>query len=218
MLSRVDGRRRRTYNSHPMRRILIKSATALTCLIAALIAWVAGARPLSLFLDRFHTVQIDSQPVTQIGIEDANRGMLRINDVPMSNAMPDYSPWPMEMKVGPDRQFVVRSGDHAIVLGRVDDSSGEDRGTVIRPASGDKARFRVERGLLSWPTPFDLNFMTGQSPSWKRHLYYRLVWEKAYGGRLEMVWRYEQYFYEQWASGFMTRAGTTGLIRVDIRP
>jgi hypothetical protein len=33
-----------------------------------------------------------------------------------------------------------------------------------------------------------------------------------------MVWRYEQYFYENWASGFMTRAGTTGLIHVDIRP
>ena len=41
---------------------------------------------------------------------------------------------------------------------------------------------------------------------------------QADGGRLEMLWRYEQYFYENWASGLMTRAGTTGLIRVDIRP
>lgn len=38
------------------------------------------------------------------------------------------------------------------------------------------------------------------------------------GGRLEMVWRYEQYYYDNWASGFITRAGTTGLIRVEIRP
>ena len=153
-----------------MRRILIKSAIALTCLIVALIAWVAGARSLSLFLDRFHTVQIDSQPIAQLGIEDANRGMLRINDLPMSNAMPNYSPYPMEMKVDSARQFVVQSGGHAIVLGRVDDSSDKGHGMVIRPEPGDKARFRVERGLLSWPTPLAINFISGHSPSWKRHL------------------------------------------------
>jgi hypothetical protein len=214
----MDGLRRRTYNSGGMRRILVKSAIALTCLIALLIAWVAGARPLSLLLDRLHNVQIDSQPIAQLGIGDASGGMLRINDFPMSTAMPNYSPYPMTMKVDPAREFVVQSGDHAIVLGRVDDSLGEGRGTAIKPEPGDKARFRIERGLLSWPTPLDFNFMSGHSPSWKRHLYYRLIWEKPDGGRLEMVWRYEQYYYDGWASGFMTRQGTTGLIRVDIRP
>ena len=60
--------------------------------------------------------------------------------------------------------------------------------------------------------------MTGQSPSWKRHLYYRLIWKKQNGAKLEMIWRYEQYFYpgDGWASGMMTREGVTGLIRVDI--
>jgi len=34
-----------------------------------------------------------------------------------------------------------------------------------------------------------------------------------------MLWRYEQYFYPHtgWGSGFMTRQGSTGLIRIDIR-
>ncbi len=74
--------------------------------------------------------------------------------------------------------------------------------------------------ILSWPTPFDFNFMTGHSPSWKRHLYYRVLWKKPSGAKLEMLWRYEQYFYpgNGWASGFMTRQGFTGLIQVDIRP
>ncbi len=155
------------------RRLLLRSGIAILCLGTLLIAWIAGARSLSLLLDRFHTVEVDAQPIVHLGVADAN---------------------------------------HAIALGRVGDSLG------VKPQPGDKARFQIERSMLSWPTPLAINFMSGHSPSWKRHLYYRLVWENRDGGRLEMVWRYEQYFYEDWASGFMTRAGTTGLIHVDIRP
>lgn len=201
-----------------MRRILARGTIGIACLAALLIGWVAGARTLTLLLDRLHTVPIDSQPITHLGIEDASSGMLRINDLPLSTAQPNYSPYPMAMKVDSAREFAVQSDNHAIVLGRVDESLGEGRGSVVKPEPGDQARFRIERSLLSWPTPLAINFMTGHSPSWKRHLYYRLIWEKPNGGRLEMVWRYEQYYYESWASGFMTRAGTTGLIRVDIRP
>jgi hypothetical protein len=34
-----------------------------------------------------------------------------------------------------------------------------------------------------------------------------------------MQWRYEQYFYPRngWGSGFMTRQGSTGLIRAEIK-
>jgi hypothetical protein len=44
-------------------------------------------------------------------------------------------------------------------------------------------------------------------------------WKKSSGATLEMLWRYEQYFYpgNGWASGFMTRQGSTGLIRVEIK-
>jgi hypothetical protein len=60
--------------------------------------------------------------------------------------------------------------------------------------------------------------MTGQSPSWKRHLYYRLSWKKVSGAKLEMLWRFEQYFYsgDGWANGFMAHEGSTGLIHVDV--
>ena len=160
-------------------------------------------------------VEIESRPIEELGIEDANRGMLRINDLPMSTAMPNYSPYPLQMKVDANRRFVVQSANHAIALGQVE---GGGPGLAIKPQSVDKAQFQIEHSILSWPTPLDINFMTGHSPSWKRHVYYRLVWDRPDGGRLEMFWRYEQYFYENWASGFMTRAGTTGLIRVDIRP
>ena len=92
-----------------MRRVLLRSVIGIACLGAVLIAWVAGSRSLSILLDRFHTVEIESQPIAQLGIEDANRGMLRVNDLPMSTAMPNYSPYPMEMKVDADQRLVVQS-------------------------------------------------------------------------------------------------------------
>jgi hypothetical protein len=196
-----------------MRRILLKSSIVIACAIAAVIAWVAGARSLSMLLDRLHTVEIDSRPIAQLGIEDANRGMLRVNDFPMSTAMPNYSPYPMEMKVDADQRFVIQSANHAIALGRVEDSLGGGPGLGIKPEPGDKAHSDERSMLLADTTGYQ--FAVGHSPSWKRHLYYRLVWEKSGGGRLEMVWA--EHILRDWASGFLT-GRTTGLIRVDIRP
>jgi hypothetical protein len=92
------------------------------------------------------------------------------------------------------------------------------------PPEGDDASIQVRRSILSWPTPFDFNFMTGHSPSWKRHLYYELRWKKNTGATLDMIWRYEQFFYGQqlipgngWGNGFMTSEGSTGLIQVAIK-
>jgi hypothetical protein len=84
-------------------------------------------------------------------------------------------------------------------------------------APGDEIQFTIDRSYLSWPTPFDFNFMTGHSPSWKRHLYYQLHWKNRSGRRLEAVWRFEQWFYPGlgWSSGFMTHEGTTGVVRFD---
>ena len=68
-----------------------------------------GARSLSLLLDRLHRVEIESRPIAQLGVEDANRGMLQVNNLPMSTAMPNYSPYPLEMKVDPGSE-VCRPG------------------------------------------------------------------------------------------------------------
>lgn len=185
----------------------------LGLVVVLLLAWVLGGRAFALALDRIHTVPVESQPITELGLEDVEIGVWRVNDLPLGTAAPDNRPYPMETKIDPERKIVVQSANHAILLGRARDSLGK----TVRPEPRDKARFQIDRGM-GWPTPLELNFMTGHSPSWRRHLYYRLIWEKPDGGRLEMVWRYEQPYYDGWASGFMTRAGTTGLIRVEIRP
>jgi hypothetical protein len=96
-------------------------------------------------------------------------------------------------------------------------TEAENLATV--PPASDDASIEIRRSILNWPTPFEVNFMTGHSPSWKRHLYYRVSWKKSSGANLEILWRYEQFFYpgNGWTSGFMTRKGSTGLIRVDIK-
>ena len=55
-------------------------------------------------------------------------------------------------------------------------------------ASGRSGSRRYARhSVLSWPTPFDINLMTGQSPSWKRHTYYEILWKKSVGANLRML-------------------------------
>lgn len=94
------------------------------------------------------------------------------------------------------------------------------RSFTLAPEPGDETSFTVRRSCLSWPTPFETNFMTGHVSSWRRHLYYRLVWKKRSGAKLEMVWRYEQWFYstDGWTSGTMSHENSTGLIGVEIAP
>jgi hypothetical protein len=85
---------------------------------------------------------------------------------------------------------------------------------------GDEIAFTVNHSWLSWPTPFETNFMTGHTTSWRRHRYYRLVWKKRSGAILAMKWRYEQWHYPAfgWTDGDMTREGSTGLLDVNIQP
>ena len=179
----------------------------------AVIAWILGTRPLSMLVDRVHTVEIDSQPITELEIDDVSSGMLRINGVLMSIAMPNNQPFPMTMKAEGQGYFTVTINGKSIALGSVSNSA--EGGHVVRPEPRDRATFTISHSFISWPTPFDFNFMTGHSPSSKRHTYYRLVWHKPDGAELEMLWRYEQYYYggDGWASGFMTREDSTGLLR-----
>ena len=62
--------------------------------------------------------------------------------------------------------------------------------------------------------------MTGNSPRWKRFRYQHLVWKKNDRSELDMVWRFEQYYYasDGWTEAWMTDPGSTGLIRVRISP
>ena len=145
-------------------------------------------------------------------------GTLVFNDIPLS--LNELKPG-ISLSIGStkDNQLALASNGTVFPFGPLTsnaDTAGEQLATMPPPT--DQAFLATGHSVLSWPNPLDLNLMTGRAPSWKRHIYYEVRWKKASGAKLEMLWRYEQFFYpgSGWASGFMTREGSTGLIRVKI--
>jgi hypothetical protein len=199
-----------------MRKILITLGILIAFIIAVLASWIFSGRQISLFLDRFGTIETTSARINSIAYEGRGTGgILRVNDLELSlNDRNDPAP---SIGTTKNDQLGLANGGKVFAFGPVQ-TQAENLATV--PPAGDDALIEIRRSVLSWPTPFDFNFMTGRSPSWKRHLYYRLLWKKPSGAKLEMLWRYEQYFYpgNGWASGFMTYKGSTGLIQLDISP
>jgi hypothetical protein len=197
-----------------MRKILITLGIFISFVVAILATWIFGGRQISLFLDRFGTIEMTSARINSIAYEGSGTGgILHINDLGLS--LNDRSGPTPSVGTTKNDQLALADRGNVFAFGPVRTET-EKLATV--PPAGDDAFIEIRRSVLSWPTPFEVNFMTGHSPSWKRHLYYRLLWKKPSGANLEMLWRYEQYFYpgNGWASGFMTREGSTGLIQVAI--
>ncbi len=198
-----------------VRKVLITLGILVAFVIAIVASWIFAGHQISLFLDRFGNIEMTSARINSIVYEGSGTGgILHVNDLALSlNDRNGPSP---NIGTTKNDQLALADGGKVFAFGPPR-SEAENLSTV--PPAGDDAFIEIRKSILSWPTPFDLNFMTGQSPSWKRHLYYRLRWKKPSGANLEMLWRYEQYFYpgNGWASGFMTRERSTGLIQVAIR-
>ena len=197
-----------------MRKFLITLAILVGCIAAVSAIWIFGGRQLSLFIDRYRTIETASARINSITYEGSGTGgVLRVNELALSlNDTDGHSPNIGSTK---DDQLALAAGGKVFAFGP---PRSEAENLAAVPPAGDDAFIEIRRSVLSWPTPFDFNFMTGHSPSWKRHIYYRLLWKKPSGAKLEMLWRYEQYFYPAngWGSGFMTHQGATGLIQVEI--
>ena len=199
-----------------MRKFLITLAILVGIIAAVSATWIFGGRQLSLFIDRYRTIETASARINSITYEgNGTGGLLRVNDLALSlNDTSGPSPTIGSTK---DNQLALAAGGKVFAFGP---PRSEAENLAAVPPASDDAFIEIRRSVLSWPTPFDFNFMTGHSPSWKRHIYYRLIWKKRSGAKLEMLWRYEQYFYPAngWGSGFMTKEGSTGLVEVQIRP
>jgi hypothetical protein len=198
-----------------MRKILITLAVLIAVVIAFLATWIFYGRQISLLLDRFGTIEMTSARINSIAYQgNGTGGILHVNDLELS--LNDRNGPTPSIGTTKNDQLALADRGKVFAFGPVR-TEAENLATV--PRAGDDASIEIRRSILNWPTPFETNFMTGHSPSWKRHLYYRVRWKNSSGGTLEMLWRYEQYFYpgNGWASGFMTRQGFTGLIRVEIK-
>ena len=202
-----------------MRRVLIPIVIVLSCVTLSAVLWILHGREISSFTDRYWTIQIESVPIQAIGYDgNGTGGTLMFNDIPLSlNELgPDIS---LSIGSTKDNQLALATRGKVFSFGLLRSASDDTGGRLAAsPYPGDQAFLITRHSVLSWPTPFEINLMSGHSASWKRHMYYEVRWTKSSGANLLMIWRYEQFFYpgNGWASGFMTHEGSTGLIRVEI--
>jgi len=200
-----------------MRKILITLAIVIALIMTMSILWIFGGRDLSLFLDRFGTIEIASIPVSTIEYQGTGiGGTLRINDRELSLSTPNANTPSPHIGSTKDGQLGLANAGKIFAFGPLRSSESDTLAT--EPAAGDHAVMAIRHSTLSWPTQLDFNFMTGRSPTWKRHQYYQLIWKKQNGAKLEMLWRYEQNFYRDtgWNGSLIARDRPAGLIRVEI--
>jgi hypothetical protein len=203
-----------------MRRILILLVTLAAGAAALAALWIFRGREISSLIDHYWTVETRSAPIQSIGYEGSGTGGILICDG-VNFSLNDVVPG-LSLSVGStkDNQLALASSGKVFPFGPLQ-SASEDTAEHLatEPPPADQAFLATRHSVLSWPTPFDMNLMTGQSPSWKRHIYQQIRWKKSSGANLEMLWRYEQFFYpgNGWTSRFMTRQGSTGLIQIEIK-
>jgi len=207
-------------NKAAVRKILITLGVLVAFVIAIVASWIFAGRQISLFLDRFGTIEMTSARINSIAYDGSGTGgILHVNHLALS--LNDRNAPSPNIGTTKNDQLALANGGKVFAFGPARSEAGN---LAVVPSTGDDASVKIRRSILSWPTPFEVNFMTGHSPSWKRHLYYELRWKKTTGATLDMIWRYEQFFYGQqlipgngWGNGFMTREGSTGLIQVAIK-
>lgn len=198
-----------------MRKFVL--VVAILILIVAAAFWIWRGRDLALLTERFGTIEIGSEPVKSLSYEGRGTGgTFRINDLAV-DLTPAKSDAPVP-EIGTSKDGQVALAYHGTVFDFGKPTALQAETLATAPTNGDEANLAMRRSLLAWPTPFATNFMTGQSPSWKRLSYRSLIWKKSGGAKLEMVWRCEQFLYPNngWSDASMTDAGVTGLIRVQI--
>ena len=195
-----------------MRKVL----SILLVIVALTVLWLWRGRDLVTLADRFKIVETNSRPISAISYEGNGTGGilhaesfdLNVDETQLGDAKPNVG-------MTKEGQLALSFRGKVFPFGPV--MSEQDKLAANFP-NGDAATISIEHSALAWPNFFEVNFMTGNSPKWKRYIYRKLTWKKTNGAKLEMLWRYEQFFYQNdgWVEAFMVRPETTGLIRVEI--
>ena len=194
-----------------MSRVLLWGAI----LAIPVVVWLAAGREVTSLLDRLITVRAMSLPV---GTLKYDGGGLVVGDIALAFASLDNLRSDIRLASDASNRVILSKGADSFRLGPrlnpVDPSGRPDIELVAEP--GDEVSLRSSQSALAWPTPFEIKILGGPSPWWKRYVYYRLVWKKRSGSKLEMLWRYEQQYYSAsgWSDPAMMWNSQTGLLFV----
>jgi hypothetical protein len=153
-------------------------ALAATGLLATI--WLLAGDQISRSADHLFTSKPTSKSLSYLEI---GQGTFTLGD----------RKWPLPFTAVLDSQ--ARATVESFTLGPVQKRWAESM--VFIPEPTDQVSFSRRNGLLPWPTPFYGLFTLGKSaPKWSRHTYDRLVWKKANGAVMEIVWRDQQRLYK----------------------
>src|SRR6202051_3473743 len=195
-----------------MRLAVIPAGLALLGLAGV---WLFAGRQLVLLLDRIATGPAEG---LHVGAYVYWPPGLKIGDTTMYLSGLDGNPVDIRYDLDAAGRLTLRALGKAFPLGtRICPPPTTGRPDIPFAADdGDEVVFSRDRSLIAWPTPFEMNWMTGHSPSWRRNLYYRLHWSKRCGESFDLVWRFEEGLYREPGWSEASRLGTTGLIDYSI--
>src|SRR5258705_9980164 len=148
-----------------MRRMPSRLAVLAAGAAALAALWIFRGREISWFIDRNWTVETRSGPIQSIAYEGSGTGGILIaNDLSLS--LNEVGPG-LALSFGStkDNQLALATSGKVFPFGLLTSTSentGERLATV--PPPGEQAFIAIRHSVLSWPTPFDLNFMTRSLP------------------------------------------------------
>lgn len=191
----------------------------LVIFVLLTVSWLCAGRVLALVFDRVIPFPMRSLAVSSLtyhGSEFLVGGeRLTITQVDNENAA-------LQLLTDLQNRVVLSMGRDAFVLGPRTKPVNPNGPLIVDfvPDSGDHVLLTAHESLLGWPNPFEIRWLGGSVPRWKKYVYYRLVWTKPSGARLAMRWRYERDYYLRtgWTDPLMKYDFHTGLQSVAILP
>ena len=184
---------------------------------AGVVVWVVAARSISVLIDRISVARVTGTEVPRLRFDN---GTIEVVGARLDTLTTETLPSGLNVVVQPGGRTILTYQGKTFPCGPGQYSPTPNGVPDIgfSPDAGDTVSLLTEMSHLSWPTPLEMNFMTGSGPSWKRHSYRRLTWEKRSGAGLEIVWRVEQGWFKEggWRPQSMADV-TAGLLRVSIK-
>jgi hypothetical protein len=187
--------------------------------VLAMVSWLWAGRRITLALDRVISFPKRSLAVTPLGYRGAE---VLVGNETLTLVKVDNQNADLQVATDLQKRAVLSSGRDAFVLGPLTHPVSHDGPVIVdfNADSSDKVLLTVHESVLSWPNPFEISWLGGGVPRWKKYVYYRLVWTKPSAARLEMRWRYERDYYtgKGWTEPLMKYDFQTGLESVEILP
>src|SRR5260370_34762874 len=134
-----------------------------------------------MLIDGLERIKRKSRQIRSIAYEgNGAGGILHVDNLDLSLNEVELGPAQPGIGTTKDDQLALSFGGKVFPFGPT--QSGTENLVTVTPP-GDVVTISIQHSPISWPNFFEINFMTGKSPLWKRHIYQKLVWKKPAGAR-----------------------------------